>query len=170
MPREGAPFLRTLSITAVASTINRPAQGEDSAMLTSHIDEMARRIEELKAARRLTKGGFALMEAPQQQRKIAIGGFAAPREEAESGALASSFTRIVDDQLRTAWGEQWEQMDPQMRGRFFFHLAEEAPSLPPILMPDDVVGIFTRASRGNAALLLPLQPPILFLPQIRVMR
>lgn len=170
-PRDSVPFIRTLSVTAVASTINRPAQGEDGVALTQHIDGMARRIEELKAERRLEKGGFALMEAPsQQQGNLAISGFVTRCEGTESAIVASSFGKTVDDQLRAAWGEQWEQLDPQMRRRFLHHLAEEAPSLPPILMPDDVVGIFSRASHGPAALLLPLQPPLIFLPQIRAIR
>ncbi len=170
-PKHGKAYMRTLSITAVATTIERPTKASDGEALMRLKDEMASQIEVLKEKLAPQKGGFALMTPPPTTKKERSRntGYFMPRTDQEGKAGMHRFASIIDRQLHTAWGEHWDKLDRSTKKSFLSRLYQEAPTMPPILTPDAVVSIFSNSSCGRPAS-LPALPPMLFIPAVRVMR
>jgi hypothetical protein len=172
-PRDAKPYMNTLSVSVVATTVSTPRIGYDLQMYSRIIEEMAENVERLKQDAAPEKGGFSYFEevvlAPTEPpgpstvpTNISDLHRASKRRGPEASVI-KRFERSIDAQFYKAWGDRWRRFDKGFRDEVIGRLARSEPRLTPILTPAEVLG----AMQG-IHFMQHFQLPYLFIPPITV--
>jgi hypothetical protein len=177
-PKGTKPFMNTLSISAIATTIMTPKSDGDRETCTFLVEEMARNLEPLKAEYAPNKGGFAFMDAHEQATEVSpisvpatIGGlYHARGYDRPDARIAERFENSIAEQLGQAWGERWDKLGFSQKSQIIDGLRERAPFSPAILTSHELVGVITAMDVSGAQLAQFPIPQALFLPPMPIVR
>jgi len=128
-PKGGKPFIRTLSISAVGTTIPRPRSSTHMKLFFNMINNMAKMVDDLKErVPPYRKGRFAVVSPEQLQEPSPLAGYYVPKEARIEGARVADFEVMgdggeVDQSLRAVWGDEWTRLPSEMRRNFIDRLS-----------------------------------------------
>ncbi len=175
-PMGSRPYMNTLSVSAVATTISTPKEGQDLKTYSRIIEEMAKNVEELKIETSPKKGGFLYFEERELAPTEPPGPSSVPtsigdlhRAFERSGPKASiikKFESSIDEQLYEAWGERWRWFDKKFRDELIGCLVKSEPNLAPILTSGEFMGVISTMQCGKFMQFLDV--PFLFVPPLTV--
>lgn len=149
-PEGGEPYRRTLSLTMVGTTIQKPQSALDIGGFFDIVTELAVRVDELKNANLPEKGRFSVISSEQLAMPIQEPqrlGFYVPKETRQQGEELKRFVEVSERELSGSWGEAWTQLPVDVRRHFIVNLSFYfTPQSQPVVTPAIAQAIFSRMS------------------------
>lgn len=155
-PAGGRPYIRTLSISAVGTTIPTPSSPLDIGPFFSTVSDLAVRVDELKDRTAPKKGQYQIVSLEQITIAVtpSVMGYFIPRETSSQSAQLLAFVSAIDEELVAGWGEPWSNLAGAVRRDFIVRLAAmmRTAQIQPILTNAVAQTIFQQMNRPVPAL------------------
>lgn len=170
-------FVRTLSVTTLATTVDVPREPSAKKRIYASIGQMDVAIERLNDATAPYKGGFAYMseqqllaaeETPQQMPSPggtlpmeSFGGIVLVPEGPSGSPGYEKFTQTASAHLSGAWQDSWNSLPPERQQQFVDALYARSGDIPPVLTPDVSAEVFAGIGVAGDQFFIPPVPVLL---------
>ncbi len=169
LPSGGRPFMNTVSISWVGTTIHVPRTAKAVGELPKIVDDLATKVEAQKERsvpfKQISLVVPSAISLTPQPPPVLIGGLT-PIGMMEPRPALQQLVHLIDQQFAAAWSPQvWDNFDPHVKAQFMNRVSERMHSLPPIVTPEEVGEIFESVDEPAADQVMP-EFPTLFIPML----